>query len=275
MVDSEIEGLDGCLAEMAERGFTVIPDFITQDEVARIRHAFETEVQVTRLIVPRLGNVSGKTIRAHNLLAKTRAIDYLFLDPILRALVDGVLGKAVQINIVTLFNLLPGETKQKLHQDDGLWPIPRPHPEFVCNALIAIDDFDEENGATHIVPCSHKWHDRRVDQGVETLQATMRSGSLLMWAGSLWHAGGANTSRDRERLALFMSHNVTYLRQQENQFIAVPREVVQQMPEQLQRLVGYQNFGGGIDFRDPLDVLKDGKVIHPEAKVAHSGWGKL
>ena len=187
---------------------------------------------------------------------KTRVIDYLFLDSRLRALVEGMLGKYVQINIVTLFNLLPGETKQKLHQDDGLWPIPRPHPEFVCNGLIAIDDFDVENSATNIVPYSHKWHDRPGDQSVETLQVTLRSGSMLMWAGSLWHAGAANTSKDRERLGLFLSHNVSYLRQQENQVIAVPRKIAKQMARKLQRPLGYFPFGGGVDFRDPPDVLK-------------------
>ena len=57
---------------------------------------------------------------------------------------DRVLGHRGQINITTLFNTLPGETKQFLHQDDGLWPIPRPHPSFLCNALIALDDFDVE-----------------------------------------------------------------------------------------------------------------------------------
>ena len=33
--------------------------------------------------------------------------------------------------MMTLFNVLPGETRQFLRQDDGLWPIPRPHPHFV------------------------------------------------------------------------------------------------------------------------------------------------
>ena len=215
-----------------------------------------------------IGTDTGKTLRAHNLLGKTRAVDYLFLDPRLRALVEGVLGPKVQINVTTLFNLLPGETKQLLHQDDGLWPIPRPHPHFVCNALIALDDFDIENGATHIVPYSHKWHDRPVDQTVETLQVAMRAGTMLMWAGSLWHGGGANTSADRERLGFFMSHNVAYLRPQEIQLLAVPREVVLEMPKMLQRLLGYHRFGLGVDGRDPIDVLKDGKVINPDAKVA-------
>lgn len=254
------------VAEIEERGFTIIEDFISGEEVARIRHAFDTDVRITELRV--LGTETGKTLRAHNLLAKTRAVDYLFLDERIRSLIKGVLGPRVQINITTLFNLLPGETKQLLHQDDGLWPIPRPHPHFVCNALIALDDFDIENGATHIVPYSHKWHDRAVDQSVETLQVTMRSGTMLMWAGSLWHGGGANISQERERLGFFMSHNVAYLRPQEIQLLAVPRDVVLQLPKHLQRLLGYHRFGIGVDGRDPIDVLQDGDVIDPTAKVA-------
>lgn len=253
------------VAEMEEQGYTLIPDFLSAEEVARIRHSFDTEVHVTKMRA--IGTNTGKTLRAHNLLAKTRAVDYLFLDARIRALIEGMLGPRVQINVTTLFNLLPGETKQLLHQDDGLWPIPRPHPHFVCNALFALDDFDIENGATHIVPYSHKWHDRAIDQDVETLQVTMRSGTMLMWAGSLWHGGGANTS-DRERLGFFMSHNVAYLRPQEIQLLAVPRDVVLQMPELLQRLLGYHRFGIGVDGRDPIDVLRDGNVINPEARVA-------
>ncbi len=270
-----IEELEGWLAEIEEKGYVVIPDFISADEVAKIKHAFDTEVPVMPLIAPRLGNESGKSIRGHNLLAKTRAVDYLFLDPRLRAIIEARLGPHVHINICTSFNLLPGETRQNLHRDDMLWPIPHPRPEFLCNALIAISDFDEENGATHIVPYSHKWGDREIDQTIETTQVTMKAGSMVVWAGGLWHGGGANVSTDRERLGLFMSHCVSYLRQQENQTLAVPPEIVKDLPHKLQRLIGYIPFGGGIDFRDPLEILKDGQVINPEAKLPHSGWGKI
>jgi ectoine hydroxylase-related dioxygenase (phytanoyl-CoA dioxygenase family) len=254
------------VAEIEAQGYTLIPDFIQANEIARIRHAFDTEVQITEMRA--IGTDTGKTLRAHNLLAKTRAVDYLFLDPRIRALIEGVLGSRVQINVTTLFNILPGETKQFLHQDDGLWPIKRPHPHFVCNALIALDDFDVENGATHIVPYSHSWHDRPVDQSVETLQVTMSAGTMLMWEGGLWHGGGANTSPDRERLGFFMSHNVAYLRPQEIQLLSVPRNVAVQLPKMLQRLLGYHQFGLGVDGRDPIDVLKDGNVINPSAQVA-------
>ena len=263
-----VDGLDIAerVAQIEEQGYTIVPDFLPPAEVAAIRHAFDTEVPITEMRA--IGTTTGKTWRAHNLLAKTRAVDHLFLDPRIRALVEGVLGKHTQVNVTTLFNVLPGETRQFLHQDDGLWPIPRPHPHFVCNALIALDDQDEENGATHIVPYSHKWHDRKVDQSVPTLQVAMRSGTMLMWEGGLWHGGGANRSADRERMGFFMSHNVAYLRPQEIQLVSVPREVARQLPRELLRLLGYHRFGLGVDGRDPIDVLHDGDVCNPTAKLA-------
>ena len=266
--DLAIDGLNitARVAEIERQGYTIVEDFIAPDEVARIRKAFDTEVPITEMRA--IGTNTGKTWRAHNLLAKTRAVDHLFLDARIRALVEGVLGKRTQINVTTLFNVLPGETRQFLHQDDGLWPIPRPHPHFVCNALIALDDYDIENGATHIVPYSHKWYDRKPDQNVETLQVEMRSGTMLMWEGGLWHGGGANNSKDRERLGFFMSHNVAYLRPQEIQLVSVPRAVARELPEQLLRLLGYHRFGIGVDGRDPIDVLHDGDVVNPHAKPA-------
>lgn len=262
-----IDGLN--ITELIEQiegvGYIVVPDFISTQEVERLRHAFDTEVPITEMRA--IGTNTGKTFRAHNLLAKTRAVDYLFLDKRIRALIEGILGPLTQVNVTTLFNLLPGETRQFLHQDDGLWPIARPHPHFVCNALIALDDFEIENGATHIVPYSHLWYDRRVDQNIETLQVEMRSGSMLMWEGGLWHGGGANVSKDRERLGFFMSHCVGYLRPQEIQLVSVPREEVMQMPEQLQRLLGYHRFGLGVDGRDPIAVLRDGNYFNEAART--------
>lgn len=265
--DLMVDGLNVTerIAQIEDQGYTVVEDFITPEEVANIRHALDTDVPMTEMRA--IGVDTGKTMRAHNLLAKTRVVDFLFLDARLRALVDGFLGGWTQVNVTTLFNVLPGEQKMYLHQDDGLWPIPRPHPHFLCNALIALDDYDIENGTTHIVPYSHKWHGP-VDQSVESLQVEMRSGTMLMWAGSLWHSGGANTSKDRERLGLFMSHQVAYLRPQEIQLVSVPREVVREMPKMLQRLLGYHRFGLGVDGRDPIDVLNDGIVVHPSARVA-------
>ena len=262
-----IDGLDiGVVVDdIRARGYTVVESFLQPDDVETIRAAFNTEVPITEMRA--IGTATGRTWRAHNLLAKTRTTDFVFLDPRLRAIVDGVIGKYSQVNITTLFNTLPGETRQDLHQDDGLWPVPRPHPAFLCNAVFAFDDFTTDNGATHVVPFSHSWT-RAVDQSEASVQVELTSGSVLFWEGGLWHGGGANTTPDQERMGFFISHQVSYLRPSEPQLVAIPPDVVRKMPRKLQRLVGYYPFGNGVDGRDPLDVLHDGIVVHPDARLA-------
>ena len=161
-----------------------------------------------------------------------------------------------------MFDLLPGAKAQGLHQDDGLWPVPKPHPPFVFNAVIAVEDFTLENGGTMLVPESHKWDDRPVVQppAVEPIQIEMSAGSLVAWNGAVWHGGGENKTRDQTRLALNINFNLSYLRQQENQYIGIPREELKNMPDRLQRLVGYQGGisvagAGMVDLRDPLEML--------------------
>ncbi len=268
-----IDGLDigATVSTILTRGYEVVPDFLSEQEIESIRAAFDTEVLITQM--KSLGSETGNTWRAHNLLAKTRAADFVFLDPRMRAIVEGVIGKDHQVNVSTLFNTLPGETRQFLHQDDGPWPIPRPRPSFQCNVLIAFDEFTAENGATHIVPFSHTWT-QPVDQTTETKRAAMKPGSALFWEGSLWHGGGANETPDQERMGLFISHLVAYLRPSDLQLVSVPREIARTLPQTLQRLLGYYRFGNGVDGRDPLDTLNDGVVVHPEARLAEH-WRSL
>lgn len=203
-----IDGLNigSVVGTIREQGYAMVEHFLTDDVISRVRSAFNTEVPITEMRA--IGTDTGRTWRAHNLLAKTRAADDIFLDPRLRAVVDGIIGKYNQINVTTLFNTLPGETKQFLHQDDGLWPIPRPHPPFLCNALIAFDDFTKDNGATHLVPFSHKWT-QPVDQSIETIQVEMPSGSAVFWDGGMWHAGGANVTKDQERMGFCFNFSIS------------------------------------------------------------------
>ncbi len=254
-----VPSLDDALHNISEVGYAVFPNWLSEQRVAKLRGDLVNEVRpIVELMPP-----DKTTVRAHNLLGKTRCVDDLVCDPRLLAVVHGMLGPHVQVSVVAMFDLLPGAKAQGLHQDDGLWPIPRPHPPFVANAVIAVDDFTVENGATTLVPESHKWHDRPVQQPphVDPIQVEMPAGSMLIWTGALWHGGGANQS-DRSRLAIDINFNLSYLRQQENQFIGIPRDQLPKMPERLRKLVGYQhglNFVGPgmVDLRDPLKMLDE------------------
>ena len=253
-----VPGLSKWVTDICENGYTVIPNWLNEERVDQLGRDLRREVNPIRELMP----PDFKTVRVHNLLAKTRCVDDLVCDPRLVAIVQGVLGPHIQVSVVAMFDLLPGSKAQGLHQDDGLWPIPRPHPPFVVNAVIAVDEFTKANGATYIVPKSHLWHDQTVKQPpeVETVQVEMKPGTMLIWSGALWHGGGANTT-EQSRLAIDINFNLSYLAQQENQFIGVPRSEVERMPTHLQRLIGYK-FGlhhvgpGMVDLRDPL-LMKD------------------
>ena len=85
----------------------------------------------------------------------------------------------------------------------------------------------------------------------------MPAGSALFYLGSLWHGGGANTT-DRARLGVILEYVASWLRPQENHFLAVPRAVARELPEALQELLGYNirpPFMGYVDGRHPRRSL--------------------
>jgi len=199
------------------------------------------------------------TQRVNNLLAKGAVFQEVAANPGVLDLVEAVLGPHFQISIISAIQILPGETAQDLHTDDGLYPLPWPHPPVVLNTMWAIDDFTEANGATVLVPDSHQWPDRAFGgQAPQTVPAAMARGSVLAWVGNLVHGGGANRT-DRPRLGITMNYNQAWLRQQENQYLGIPMDVVQAFPERLQRLVGYDlhpPFIGNVDGRNPLKLVR-------------------
>ena len=68
-----------------------------------------------------------------------------------------------------------------------------------------------------------------------------QDGNVVVYNGALWHSGGANRSESR-RLAMVVNHCAGYIRQEENQLLALPREMVKTFPRRLQELVGYGVF---------------------------------
>jgi ectoine hydroxylase-related dioxygenase (phytanoyl-CoA dioxygenase family) len=130
----------------------------------------------------------------------------------------------------------------------------------------AVTDFTEANGATRLVPGSHK-ADRGpnpITERVETIAAEMKKGSVLVWHGSLWHGGGANRTGER-RIGIAMNYCAGYIRQQENQQLGIPLEIARGFAPRLQRLVGYGVYNqllGHIDKRDPIELLRGRNESH-------------
>jgi ectoine hydroxylase-related dioxygenase (phytanoyl-CoA dioxygenase family) len=203
------------------------------------------------------------TQRIYALFAKTRRFDAQATDPLLLAIVERLLGPGFLLSAPTGISIGPGEAAQRLHRDDSVYPVARPHQELVVNTMWALDDFTSENGATLVVPDSHRWPaDRRPAEG-EAIAAKMPAGSVLFYAGSLYHAGGANRTA-RPRLGVILEFCAGWLRPQENHLLGVPREIVRDLPDRLREMLGYSIHGtllGYVDGRHPAKFIDDHRAV--------------
>ena len=156
-----------------------------------------------------------------------------------------------------------------MHPDDPLFPFVHPGYEAMINCMWAVDEFTAENGATNVVPGSHKWErvgliPERVPLPDEITQGVMPAGSVLIYFGSLLHCGGANRT-SKPRTGIVLSYCQGWLRQSENQYLAVPLQVAKTLPERLQRLLGYfvhEPNLGQIEGRDPIELLQGKNIVN-------------
>jgi ectoine hydroxylase-related dioxygenase (phytanoyl-CoA dioxygenase family) len=65
---------------------------------------------------------------------------------------------------------------------------------------------------------------------------------VVVYLGSVMHGGGANRS-DKPRMGLVNTYSLGWLRQEENHYLSIPREVADSYPERIRRLMGYQGHG--------------------------------
>jgi ectoine hydroxylase-related dioxygenase (phytanoyl-CoA dioxygenase family) len=106
-----------------------------------------------------------------------------------------------------------------------------------------MSDFTEANGATRIVPGSHRWPQDRVAREDEVVPGEMAAGSVLFWTGGILHGAGANRSNEW-RFGLFLSFSLGWLRQEENQYLDVPLQDALTLPQEVRDLVGYRPSAG-------------------------------
>jgi hypothetical protein len=196
-------------------------------------------------------NFSGaKTLRCGGVLRYAPTCAALIAHQMVLDVADAILLPSCaeyQIGSTTGIEILPGESDQQLHRDDTPYPIQVAGLELQIGVMWAFTDFTAENGATRVVPGSHRflraWH--RPDL-THWAQAVMPKGSAVFYLGSTWHGGGANCSRS-PRTGLINTYCLGWLRSEENHALEVPPHSARHYDERVRRLLGYTTHGAGHD----------------------------
>ncbi|KAF1976473.1 phytanoyl-CoA dioxygenase [Bimuria novae-zelandiae CBS 107.79] len=165
----------------------------------------------------------------------------------------------------------PGGKAQPLHRDDYIahnvhsevseWDDTRDMGrETAVGCFVAGCRVTPANGGTAFIPGSHLWgNDRKTPPDVsQCIYADMEKGDAFIMLASAFHGGGANTTKDEKRLVFGTFVTRGYLRQEENQFLAVPHDVARQYPRDVLEYLGYSISDpacGTVDQLDPIYAL--------------------
>ena len=262
-IDTPIETI---LEILDEDAGLIIDNFLSDQNLESIRDDLKPYLNVTRNGQDEFTGFETKRVGA--LMARSKTCQDLALDPLINQMADSFLGphcESYQLHFTSAIQIGPGESSQILHRDRGVWGgyIPR-KIETQFSTVWAINDFTKENGATQVVPGSHKWHKDRQPLPEEIAYAEMKAGSVFIYTGSVLHGGGTNVT-EQPRLGVFLHYAPSWLRQEENQYLSCPPEVAKDFSPELRSLIGYSKGGYVLGFfTDPED--KEGRLesVSPE-----------
>ncbi|KAL2817062.1 hypothetical protein BDW59DRAFT_182334 [Aspergillus cavernicola] len=190
----------------------------------------------------------------------------------------------MQVNNTIAFSVRPGHSfNQPLHRDDDIhyadrpridtYPCPANSREFGIGFFVAGTKTTKANGATRFIPGSHLEATVQPPDEDFVHYAELNPGDGFIMLSSCYHGGSVNTTKDEERLLFSCFMTRGWLRQEENQYLAVPLEVAKTLPVRIQRLMGYvtsEPMLGWVDFKDPRSLLDPENA----ERVAH-GMDKL
>lgn len=254
---------------LSEDGAAIVDGLVAPSVMDRAAHELEPYIAATK---PGRDDFAGhRTRRTGGLVGRSETCRELVMNPLVLATAKKALAHAAtfQLHLTQVISIGPGSPAQPIHRDQWVFDFfkfPKGF-EVQLNTLWAMSAFTAQNGATRVIPGSHRFEDRMKFEEKDTEPAEMARGSVLFYTGSIYHGGGANRS-DVTRYGLNITYSRAWLRQEENQYLSVPLEIARTLPVELLRLMGYSYgsyaLGYVDDVRDPL------KVVNPELAKAEA-----
>ena len=259
--------IDEILSLLESDAGLIIDNLMASDEIDKLNSELSPYLETdsygrddfTGFKTKRIGALIARSDSCRKLALneKINQVSKEYLDPY---------GDGYQLHFTSAVCIGPGESKQILHRDRGIWGgyLPR-KVEPLMSTIWAVTDFTKENGATQIVPGSHKWDKDRLPSEDEIAYAEMTAGSVLLYTGTVLHGGGENITSSEARTGVFLHYALNWLRQEENQYLSCPPEIAKDLSPEIRSLIGYSKGGYVLGFySDPNDKSAVYESVSPE-----------
>jgi ectoine hydroxylase-related dioxygenase (phytanoyl-CoA dioxygenase family) len=246
---------------LRERGVAIVERLAPDELCDRVESELAPHIAAT----PTGGDefTGAHTRRTGALLARAPSSVEMIAHPLVLDVADAVLWEkktTFQLHLTQAITIGPGADAQYLHRDQwcfDFFAFPD-DMQVEVSTIWSLIDFTEANGATRVIPDSHLSDDPRGYTLADTVPAVMPRGSVVLYTGRTVHGGGPNTSSET-RTGVNVDYVLGWLRQEENQYLSVPIEVVRTLPTRVQQLMGYTlgayALGYVDDVRNPMRLL--------------------
>ncbi|MFF2224991.1 phytanoyl-CoA dioxygenase family protein [Streptomyces globisporus] len=254
--DASIEEI---MHSMRGNGYAVVEDVLAHETVDALLDEMTPWIDATPFGPDAFAG--QRTKRTGSLVARSATARELIVHPLIKGVAREVLASSTefQLSQTQLISAHPGSVAQKPHKDELVWdffPFAPDH-HVMCQFFWALTDFTEENGATRVAPGSDETDPAEITEE-DTIPVEMRKGSVFIFNGKVVHGGGTNRS-DHVRQGLITSYCSGWVRQEENQYLVAPPDIARTFPEDVLRMIGYQQgcfaMGYAGDIEEPMDIL--------------------
>ena len=243
-----------------EQGYSVATGVISEALMARIRSELDAHFEQSPR--GRNGFEGFASQRLYALPNKSASSAELIEHPLVLALADRFLRVDYRLSAAIAIKVHGGETPQDFHRDDN----PAGAPDsgvrdmWGFSTIWMLDDFTESNGATEVIPGSHKWPVERPADASKAVKVCAPAGSVLLFAGNLVHRGGRSRKGGASaRLGITIQYAQPWLRTIENYSLSMPPEKAAQFSGRMQALLGYSvaapGFVGFVDGVHPKRLI--------------------
>jgi ectoine hydroxylase-related dioxygenase (phytanoyl-CoA dioxygenase family) len=201
---------DDQLHRLEHAGYVALPGVLSAEELEALRERLEALWAEEGDEAGAENYIEKNTRRLANLANKGDIFRPIFGHPAVLELAHAVLGSGVRVSMLNARDALPGAgPAQPLHSDADHGGRPDEKGYLCCTAVWMLDDFTRQNGATRLVPGTHR--DSRLPKEAMTdvlaphpdeVLAEGKAGDVLVFNGHVWHAGGANLTQISRRAIL-------------------------------------------------------------------------
>jgi hypothetical protein len=186
-------------------------------------------------------------VRVWNMLVRDPVFAELVQDDDALAILEALIGWPALLGNLSANITGPGAEGGALHADQIFVPEPWPAEPQGLNLAWCLDDFTAANGATRIVPGSHRAsRNARPEDADAAVPVQAPAGTLLVLDSRTWHRTGENTTADVHRAGLFGWYTRPIYRPQENWFLSLPPDFVDDASDALLTLLGWRTSGLGL-----------------------------